>query len=146
MAEFERSAAAVWNGNSRNGQGRISSGSGALQDVPYTWHMRFGDAPGTNPEELVAAAHAACFSMALASDLTRAGYPPERIETGATCTIVSLPQGGWQITHMRLQTRASVPGIDEATFLKTAQGAKEGCPVSKALRGGMEIELEAALA
>ena len=143
MAEFKRTAQAIWNGDSRSGNGRISSGSGVLKDVPYTYATRFGDTPGTNPEELIAAAHAACFSMAFAGDLRRGGYQPQRIETRATCSISRREQGGFRITRMRLETRAQVPGIDEATFLRIAQEAKDGCPVSNALRGGVEIELEA---
>jgi len=145
MAELRRKASVVWNGDSRHGSGRISSSSGVLQDVPYTWVARFGDAPGTNPEELIAAAHAACFSMALASRLSREGYQPQSIETSATCVMSSQEQGGFQISRMELQTHAQVPGIDEATFRRIAQEAERGCPVSTALRGGVGIELEANL-
>jgi osmotically inducible protein OsmC len=142
MVEIKRTAQAIWNGDSRSGSGHISSGSGVLKDVPYTYATRFGDTPGTNPEELIAAAHAACFSMAFASGLRRGGHQPQSIETRATCTISSQEGGGYKITGMRLETRGQVLGIDEATFLRIAQEAKEGCPVSNALRGGVEIELE----
>jgi osmotically inducible protein OsmC len=145
MAEFKRKATVVWIGDSRKGSGHITSGSGVLRDVPYTWVTRFGDAPGTNPEELIAAAHAACFSMAFASRLSREGYPPQTIETQASCTVSSQEQGGFRITQMHLETRGDVPGLDEATFLRLAQEAERGCPVSTALRGGVAIELEAKL-
>ncbi|MBN1180318.1 MAG: OsmC family peroxiredoxin [Anaerolineae bacterium] len=145
MTEIKRTAHAIWNGDSRRGSGIISSGSGVLKDVPYTYATRFGDTPGTNPEELIAAAHAACFSMAFASGLRRGGYQPHSIETRATCTISPQEQGGFRITRMRLETRGQVPGIDEATFLKIAREAKEGCPVSNALRGSVEIEMKAVL-
>jgi len=143
VAEIKRTAQAIWNGDSRSGNGRISSGSGVLKDVPYTYATRFGDTPGTNPEELIAAAHAACFSMAFASGLRRGGYQPQRIETHATCTISPQERGGFRITRMHLETHGQVPGIDQAAFLRIGQEARDGCPVSNALRGGMEIELEA---
>jgi osmotically inducible protein OsmC len=146
MAEIKRMAMVVWNGDSRTGGGRVSSGSGALKDVPYAYATRFGDTPGTNPEELIAAAHAACFSMAFASRLEHNGYQPQSIETHATCVMSPQEEGGFKITRMHLETRGQVPGIDEATFRQIAREAEKGCPVSTALRGGIEIELDAGLA
>jgi osmotically inducible protein OsmC len=143
--EIRRTAQAIWHGDSRSGNGSISSGSGVLKDVPYSYATRFGDTPGTNPEELIAAAHAACFSMAFASRLKRSGYQPQGIETHATCIMSPQEQGGFKITRMRLEVQAQVPGIDETTFRRIAQEAETGCPVSTALRGGVEIELGAAL-
>ena len=145
MVEFKRSASVVWSGDSRRGSGTVSTESGALVDVPYTWLNRFGDTPGTNPEELLAAAHAACFSMALASTLRGAGHAPERIDTMATCVMVRDEATGVKITTMRLHTRARVPGLDAATFDTLVNDAKVNCPVSRVLAPGLAIELDAAL-
>jgi osmotically inducible protein OsmC len=145
MADIKRTAKAVWNGDLRGGKGRIASSSGVLKDTPYSFATRFKDAPGTNPEELIAAAHAACYSMAFADTLSSKGYQPERIETRAICLLSPGEEGGFKITKMRLETRGQVPGIDETTFRQVAQEAERGCPVSNALRGGVEIELEASL-
>jgi osmotically inducible protein OsmC len=145
MADIKRTAKAVWNGDLRGGKGRIASSSGVLKDTPYSFATRFKDAPGTNPEELIAAAHAACYSMAFADTLSSKGYQPERIETRAICLLSPREEGGFKITKMRLETRGQVPGIDETTFRQVAQEAERGCPVSNALRGGVEIELEASL-
>src|SRR4030042_659454 len=106
MAEIKRTAQAIWNGDSRSGNGVISSGSGVLEGVPYSHATRFGDTLGTNPEELIAAAHAACLSLALASRLSRKGHQPQSIETRATCIMSPQEQGGFKITTMRLETRA----------------------------------------
>ena len=146
MAEFSRSARAAWTGGLRDGKGRIDSESGVLTSVSYSFGTRFGDSPGTNPEELIAAAHAACYSMAFAGTLGGEGYQPERIETNATCTVASQKGGGFRITTMQLRVRGEVPGIDETTFQQIAQEAHEGCPVSNLLRGGAEITVDAFLA
>ena len=145
MAEINRKASAVWRGNLKKGQGRISSESGILRDASYSFGTRFENEPGTNPEELIAAAHAACFSMAFAGALAEAGYEPESIETHATCTLRSRQGGGFEITSMQLQTRGQVPGIDDEAFKRIAHQAEEGCPVSRLLRPGLEIHLDAAL-
>ena len=145
MVEFKRSASVVWNGDSRTGNGTITTASGALVDVPYTYGTRFGDTPGTNPEELIAAAHAACYSMALASTLRRAGHLAERIETTATCVMTRDETTGVKIVAMRLRTRARVPDLDAAEFAKLAQEGEQHCPVSAVLRPGLTIELDAAL-
>jgi lipoyl-dependent peroxiredoxin len=137
-----RSGEAVWQGNSRQGQGTVKSESGALNS-PYSWSARFEQAAGTNPEELIAAAHAGCYSMALASDLTRAGMPPKTIHTTAKVHIDRVGEG-WKITLIELETEANVPGIDEAAFLKQAEATKKGCPVSVAL-ASVEIVLRAKL-
>jgi osmotically inducible protein OsmC len=129
----DRRAEAEWNGNLREGGGRLKLESGAFQG-PYSFRDRFEDGKGTNPEELLGAAHAGCFSMALAAGLTAAGHPPGRIHTTAT---VSLERegDGFGITKIHLETEASVPGIAAADFQAQAQKAKSGCPVSKALAG-----------
>ncbi|NIO72568.1 MAG: OsmC family peroxiredoxin [Anaerolineae bacterium] len=145
MADIQRTAEAVWSGDLRGGNGRIASRSGVLKDTPYSFATRFEDSPGTNPEELIAAAHAACYSMAFAHTLSSKGYQPERIETRAICSLSPQEGNGFKITKMRLEARGQVPGIDEATFRQIAQEAERGCPVSNALRGGVAIELDATL-
>lgn len=145
MADIKRTAEAVWKGDLRSGKGRIASSSGVLKDTPYSFATRFEDAPGTNPEELIAAAHAACYSMAFAYTLSSQGYRPESIETRAICSLSPQEGGGFKITKMRLETRGQVPGIDETTLRQVAQEAERGCPVSNALRGGVEIEVDASL-
>jgi osmotically inducible protein OsmC len=135
-------ATAVWNGKLKDGNGQFTAGSGAFKG-DYTFATRFEGKQGTNPEELIAAAHAACFSMALSAGLERAGTPATRITTKATCTMDMT--GGPKITKMRLETRGVVAGIDQAAFLKAAEAAKEGCPVSGALKGNVAFELDARL-
>ena len=140
----DRTATVTWSGSLMEGAGTIESvGSGAFGPLDVTWASRAEDSNGrTSPEELIAAAHAACFSMALSHALAQAGSPPERLETSATVTFVP----GTGITKSALTVRASVSGMDEATFLETAEGARVGCPVSKALAAVPEITLDAALA
>ena len=136
-------ATAVWNGKLKDGNGQFSAGSGAFKG-DYTFATRFEGKKGTNPEELIAAAHAACFSMALSAGLEKAGTPATRITTKATCTL-ELGGPGAKIARMRLETRGVVPGIDQAAFLKAAETAKDGCPVSGALKGNVAFELDAQL-
>jgi osmotically inducible protein OsmC len=137
-----RSAEAEWNGNLREGQGKVKLGSGAFEGA-YSFPSRFEEGKGTNPEELLGAAHAGCFSMALAAGLTRAGHAPTRVHTTAR---VNLERRGeaFEITRIDLRTEARVPGIDETEFRKQAEAAKKNCPVSRAL-AGPEITLEATL-
>jgi len=137
-----RRARATWQGGLKSGKGRFEASSGAFS-APYTAGTRFGSDPGTNPEELLAAAHAACFSMALALALEKEGHPPEEVRTEAACT-VEQEAGGFRITKMELSTRVRAPGLDRALFDRAAAGAKAGCPVSKAL-AGLEITLDAQL-
>jgi lipoyl-dependent peroxiredoxin len=137
-------SSAVWEGGLRGGRGRFKAGSGAFGG-DYTFATRFESAKGTNPEELIAAAHAACFSMALAAGLEAAKTPATRISTSAACTVEKVGEG-FRITRMRLETRGEVPGLDEAGFRTAAQRAKDGCPVSQALKGNVELELDARLA
>jgi lipoyl-dependent peroxiredoxin len=144
MANIERTASAVWNGNLREGNGQISSASGALKEAAYSFGTRFEQSPGTNPEELLAAANAACFSMFLASTLAKQGCQPERIETRATCIMEPQQPSGFKITRMRLQTDAKVEGIEQAAFEEAVRVSKEGCPVSQAL-GAIQIEAEGRL-
>ncbi len=137
-----RSAEAIWEGGPR-GKGTFKVASGVVKGE-YSVPTRFESAPGTNPEELIAAAHASCFSMALAFGLSRAGHEPRRIDTTAQVKIEQV-EGGWKITNIHLITNAEVPGMDEAAFREQAEGAKKGCPVSQAL-AGTNITLDAKLA
>lgn len=137
-----RTAEAVWNGNLMQGKGTMKLGSGAFEGA-YSFTSRFEDGKGTNPEELIAAAHAGCFSMALSAMLADAGYEPQQIDTTAKVSIEKVGDG-FAITKSELTTRAEVPGIDDDTFEEIAEGAKAGCPVSKALAGA-QITLEAEL-
>lgn len=134
-----RSAKAEWKGTLKEGRGTMALSSGAYQG-PFTYASRFEDGPGTNPEELLGAAHAGCFSMFLSALLTNAGYTPTRIETTARVTIGAGPT----ITMIELDTEAEVPNLDDATFQEKAAAAKAGCPVSKAL-ASVDIKLNARL-
>lgn len=136
-------ASAVWNGKLKDGSGSFRAESGAFQGA-YSFATRFEGAKGSTPEELIAAAHAACFSMALSGGLEKAGTPSERISTTAVCTMEK-GDGGFAITKMRLETRGRVPGIDAAAFQRAAENAKNGCPVSGALKNNVAIELDATL-
>ncbi len=136
-------AEAIWDGGLKGGNGRFSAASGAFAGA-YSFATRFEDAKGTNPEELIAAALASCLSMALAGSLEAAGTPPTRITTSAACT-VEKAAGGFRITTMKLTVRGAVPGIDQGAFREAAEGAKNGCPVSQALQGNVEMELDAQL-
>jgi osmotically inducible protein OsmC len=139
---MQREATAVWVGTLKEGKGRITSQSGVLSGTPYSFAMRFDNVPGTNPEELIAAAHAGCFSMALSGQLGEVGMTAESIETRA---VVSLEKGedGWSVTGSRLILRARIPGADKEKFDAAAERAKAGCPISKLLKA--KITLEATL-
>jgi osmotically inducible protein OsmC len=134
---------AVWEGGLRTGRGHFEAGSGAFAG-DYSFSTRFEGAKGTNPEELIAAAHASCLSMALSLGLEAAKTPPTRIRTKASCTIEKVGDG-FRITKMRLEVRGEVPGLDQKGFEAAAQKAKDGCPVSQALKGNVEMELDAKL-
>jgi len=136
-------ATATWNGVLRSGNGQFKAGSGSFEGA-YTFATRFEGTKGTNPEELIAAAHAACLSMALSADLEKAGTPATRITTNAACTMDMVDGAPW-ITKMRLEVRGKVDGIDNAGFVAAAQKAKDNCPVSKALKASVKFELDAAL-
>jgi osmotically inducible protein OsmC len=138
-----RKANAVWRGGLKDGKGTLSTGSGVLSDIEYNFRQRFEEEPGTNPEELVAAAHAACFSMALSSDLGKAGLSPQSVETHATLTFEP-KDGKPTITKIHLDTVAKVPGVEPQAFAKIAEGTKANCPISRLLN--TEITLDARLA
>lgn len=137
-----RKANAKWEGNLKDGKGEMRFGSGAFEGR-YSFASRFEEGEGTNPEELIGAAHAGCFSMALAGGLTSAGFEPKSIQTTANVHLEKL-EGGFSITRVHLETEAEVPGIDENTFQERAKSAKDSCPVSMAL-GGLEIHVTAKL-
>jgi len=138
----DRSSTAVWEGDIMQGQGRMKLGAGAWEG-PYSFKSRFEDGKGTNPEELIAAAHAGCFSMALSAALGKAGHAPTRIDTTAKVSLEKVPDG-FRIPRIALETKAKVPGIDDAKFQELAEQAKKNCPVSKVLAGA-EITLNAKL-
>ena len=143
---MKRTATAVWNGTGLEGKGHLSSLSGLLDETPYSFAARFKSEDGkagTNPEELIAAAHAGCFSMALSFQLSNAGFPPEELKTKAVLTVENTG-AGFEITGIELQLTGKVAGIDEAAFLELAGKAKAGCPVSKAL-AAVPITLKAEL-
>jgi lipoyl-dependent peroxiredoxin len=140
---MKRSGQAVWRGGLKDGKGTVTTESGALAGVPYNFGMRFESEKGTNPEELIAAAHAACFSMALSLFLGQEGMTAESIETRATVTLEAVG-GGFAVTSSHLDTTVRMPGADRARFEEAAEGAKSGCPVSKLLN--TRITMEARLA
>jgi osmotically inducible protein OsmC len=141
---MKRKASAVWQGDLKSGRGTISTESGVLNATKYSFTTRFENGPGTNPEELIAAAHAGCFSMALSFALQQAGFTAEKIATSATLSLENLPQTSWTITAIHLDLTATVPGIAADKFAEIAAGAKAGCPVSRVLKA--EITLDAKLA
>ena len=140
---MNRKASAVWKGSLKEGKGQISTESGVLAAAPYGFITRFEGVKGTNPEELIAAAHAGCFSMALSAQLGNAGLTPESIETTATVTFDKVGDA-WTITESHLQTRVKSPGASADAFQKAADGAKAGCPISRLLN--TSITLDAKLA
>lgn len=137
MADIVRQASVQWSGDLRTGSGKISTSSGALNEAPYGVPSRFDTGKGTNPEELIAAAHASCFSMMLAKLLGDAKKVAREIRTKATLTLAQ-PGGAWKITKIHLETEVSVDGLDEETLKQTAAQAKEQCPISVLLRPGLE--------
>jgi osmotically inducible protein OsmC len=139
---MKKTASAHWQGGIKDGKGTISTQSGALKSAPYGFNTRFEDQPGTNPEELLGAAHAGCFSMALSKELGEAGMTAESIDTQAEVTL-DKAEGGFSITAVHLTLKAHIPGADRAAFEKAVETAKNGCPVSKVLNA--EITLEAVL-
>jgi len=135
----KRTARAVWQGNLAQGSGRLNVDSGATPELPVTWASRIERADGrTSPEELLAAAHASCFSMALSNILSGGGHVPERLEVTATCTLDKRDEG-FRVTTMEIEVRARVPGIDAAAFEEATRKAREGCPISNAIRNNVEI-------
>ena len=140
MAGIERTATGIWRGDLKSGTGEMDATSGVLDGTTFTYATRFENVPGTNPEELIAAAQAGCYSMAFANHLSQQGHVPEEITTRATITLDS-----GKITKMHLVTKGRVSGLDDATFKRLADEAEKKCPVSNLLRNGLDITLEASL-
>ena len=137
-----RKASAVWNGTLKDGKGTVTTESGVLAQTPYSFRSRFETGTGTNPEELIAAAHAGCFTMALSAQLSAAGLVPESLATSAALTLEKL-DAGWTVTKIHLEVNARVPGTNNETFQKVAADAKANCPISRLLKA--EITLKATL-
>ena len=138
MATIKRNASAQWSGSGKEGKGAITTQSGVLSDTPYSFTRRFGDEKGTNPEELIAAAHAGCFTMALAFQLSGAGHAPSSLDTTADVSLEQV-EGGWKIAAVALTLKAKVPGLSKDEFMKLAEAAKAGCPVSKVLNAAITL-------
>jgi len=147
MADAQRTAEAVWEGSLAEGEGAVTlTSSGAAGPLPVTWASRTARSEGkTSPEELVAAAHASCYCMALSGILGEAGTPPERLEASATVTFAQV-EGGFKVASSALAVKGTVPGMDAATFKEAAEAAKDGCPISGALKNNVEITVVAELA
>lgn len=135
---MKRNASAVWHGSLKEGKGTITTQSGTLKETPYTFRSRFGEDPETNPEELIAAAHAGCFTMALSLALGEAGFTADTLSAKATLSLDQV-DGGFAITTVHLELTGKVPGIDQAKFEEVANGAKAGCPVSKVLNAKITL-------
>lgn len=147
MADAQRRAHAVWEGSLAQGAGTVTlDSSGLARDLPATWASRTARSEGkTSPEELIAAAHSTCYSMALSHILGEAGTPPVRLETSAVCTFAPV-EGGFRIASVELSVKGEVPGVDAAAFAAAAEQAKDGCPVSQALKGNVALSVKAELA
>jgi len=144
MTEFNRKAGVIWTGDLKSGSGLISTESRALFEEPYSFETRFDTETGTNPEELLAAAYAACFSMALASTLKKNGFDPRKTDTTARCTVAST-NGGYEITGMQLHVRVDVPDLEESTFQELTAEARKNCPVAGVFREGFNVEIKTTL-
>ena len=137
---MKRTATSVWNGSLKAGNGAITAPSGAFKDTPYSFNARFATGTGTNPEELIAAAHSGCFAMALSASLGEAGITPERIEVTAEVNLENVPPQGWTVTASHLILTAKVPGITAEKFNELAGKAKEGCPISRLLKATITLD------
>jgi osmotically inducible protein OsmC len=135
---MKRTASAVWHGDLKQGNGTLSAPGGVLNNTPYSFTSRFENGPGTNPEELIAAAHAGCFTMALSATLGRAGFTPTELSTRATLSLEQV-NGNWTITTIHLELTGRVPGIDAAKFEELAKDAKANCPVSRVLKADISL-------
>ena len=136
---MKRTATAVWHGSLKEGKGTLTAPGGALRNTEYSFGSRFASGAGTNPEELIAAAHAGCFAMALSAALGEAGFTPERLESTAELSFENVPPKGWTITASHLVLTAKVPGIDAAKFSEVAAKAKANCPVSRVLNANITL-------
>lgn len=143
--ETTRSASAVWQGDLLSGSGTVSGGTGLFTDLPTSWSSRTEEPQGrTSPEELLAAAHASCYSMAFSNNLAKAGFPPDRTDVRAEVTFEK-QEIGWTVIRSALTVRAKVPGVDQATFDQAAEGARVGCPIARALNPSIEVTVDATL-
>jgi|SRR5579872_4098224 len=136
---MQRSATAHWSGGLKDGNGTLTSASGVLKNTPYSFHTRFESEPGTNPEELIAAAHAGCFTMALSGQLGGVGMTAQALDTTATVTMEKVDTG-FSVTAVHLQVRAKIPGADQVKFDQAAKNAKEGCPISRLLNAKITLD------
>jgi len=136
---MKRKASAVWNGDLKSGKGTISSDSGVLKNTQYSFSTRFESGVGTNPEELIASAHAGCFAMAFSAELGKAGFTPASIHATATVTL-DKTDAGWTVTESHLDMTAKIPGIDQGKFTEIANGAKAGCPISRLLNAKVTLD------
>ncbi len=139
---MKRKASAVWRGGLKGGAGTISSASGVLKDTQYSFGTRFENGIGTNPEELIAAAHAGCFAMAFSAELGNAGLTPESIEATATVALENVPPAGWTVTQSHLDVTAKIPGADQGKALEIAKAAKAGCPISRLLKADITLDVK----
>jgi len=137
---MKRKASAIWQGDLKSGKGSVSTESGTLKSAQYSFTTRFENGVGTNPEELIAAAHAGCFSMALSAGLQKAGLTAEKIETTATLSLENLPEKSWTVTAIHLDTTAKVPGASPEKFQEVAGGAKANCPISRLLKADITLQ------
>ncbi|HLW54733.1 MAG TPA: OsmC family protein [Candidatus Angelobacter sp.] len=138
---MQRNASAHWSGGLKDGKGTITTASGVLKNTPYSFSTRFESQPGTNPEELIAAAHAGCFTMALSAQLGNAGITAQALDTTATVTLEKL-ESGFAVTSVHLLLKATIPGVDKAKFDQAAKNAKEGCPISKLLNTKITLDAQ----
>ncbi len=143
-SHMKRTASAVWQGSLKAGKGALTAPGGALKNTEYSFGSRFESGAGTNPEELIAAAHAGCFAMALSAELGKAGFTPDRLDVTAEVSLDNVPPAGWTVTASHLVLTAKIPGIDAAKFNEIAAGAKAGCPISRLLNA--KVTLAATLA
>jgi osmotically inducible protein OsmC len=137
---MKRTATAVWNGSLKEGKGTLTAPGGALKDTQYSFGSRFENGTGTNPEELIAAAHAGCFAMALSGELVGAGFTPDQLDTTGEVTLENVPAKGWSVTASHLVLKAKVPGIDAAKFTEIANKAKTNCPISRLLNATITLD------
>ncbi len=136
---MKRKASATWRGGLKDGKGSITTESGVLRETQYSFGTRFENGNGTNPEELIGAAHAGCFAMAFSAELGKAGFTPEIIESSATVTLDNTSEG-WTVTESHLELTAKIPGITQEKFLAIANGAKAGCPISRLLKANVTLD------
>ncbi len=137
---MKRTATAVWNGALKDGSGTLTAPGGALNNTAYSFNSRFASGAGTNPEELIAAAHAGCFAMALSATLGEAGFQPDRLEATAEVSLDNVPPKGWTVTASHLVLKAKIPGIDAAKFDELAAKAKANCPISRLLNANISLD------